>query len=257
MAHLLEYAGPDYLRTLWRGALIIEVALIAELCLGMLMAGAAVLFQALTASGAMGPGNAAIGLIDVQRVAAFSEFFTAAGTSLGLWMLTTRDESEPSDPDRRTRIIIRAALLVTLAVKAGQSLFTLIPGLAGRLGIPMNVATGGMSPTSLTKALSSGMVLLALAGLTALAALVVRYFATMIFFRRLAHRLPDRWLDEWASRMLWLGPLLQTVGLAFCGLGPLIAAGFYLRIVDRVRRGLARCHQIAAAQAPTGPPGPG
>ena len=70
----------------------------------------------------------------------------------------------------------------------------------------------------------------------------------MLYLRWLAPRLPDDEVDAWARRLMWLGPLLVTVG-ALIVVGPLIAMVLYWNLLDRVRRNLK---QIMHRQSSSG-----
>ncbi len=85
-------------------------------------------------------------------------------------------------------------------------------------------------------------------GLLALGVSAVQFFAAMLYLRWLAPRLPDDEVDAWARRLMWLGPLLVTVG-ALIVVGPLIAMVLYWNLLDRVRRNLK---QIMHRQSSSG-----
>ena len=70
----------------------------------------------------------------------------------------------------------------------------------------------------------------------------------MLYLRWLAPRLPDDEVDAKARRLMWLGPLLVTVG-ALIVVGPLIAMVLYWNLLDRVRRNLK---QIMHRQSSSG-----
>lgn len=67
------------------------------------------------------------------------------------------------------------------------------------------------------------------------AASIVLFFASMRYIAWLGVRLPNPRIVKSARRLLWLGPLLMTVG-ALVLVGPLIAYIEYLRLLNRVRK---------------------
>ena len=86
----------------------------------------------------------------------------------------------------------------------------------------------------------SNVVLSMVLGLLSLVAWVAQFFAAMLYVRWLARRVPDQKLHNRAKRFMWLGPLLQTVGLLLIGLGPLIALVMYWNMLDVMRKHIKR-----------------
>jgi hypothetical protein len=75
--------------------------------------------------------------------------------------------------------------------------------------------------------------------LASLAASGLQFFASMIYLRWLAPRLPDDRVFKRAKMLMWLGPLLMTVG-AFILIGPLVALVLYYNLLNWVRLDLKR-----------------
>lgn len=240
--HLFEFADPEYLRGLWRGTVVIEVATIAGMTAAMLLV-ALIVFKSILAgvnAGGSVPGGLAwalnISQEDAQRWGQVCELATTFTVGLGLWMLTRPDPGiAGDDPDRTPRRWARGAIVASVVFKSLQTAVTLSRPLATAMGMTGTPAAGaGGNPLAMFTA--PGMIGYMLIGLLVLAAVVVQYFSTMLYLRRVARRVPDPWLDEWAKRMMWLGPVLYTVGSVACGLGPLVAVGLYLMLIDRCRR---------------------
>lgn len=97
--------------------------------------------------------------------------------------------------------------------------------------------------------LLAGIVLLLIGLISGLAG-IVAFFAQMLYVRWLAPRLPNAAVYKRAKTLMWLGPVLYTVGLLLLGLGPLIALVLYWNMLDKVRKDLK---QIVAEAGPANP----
>jgi hypothetical protein len=85
--------------------------------------------------------------------------------------------------------------------------------------------------------LSAGAgMLLGIAGL-------VQFFASVLYVRWLAPRIPDMHLWGKAKKYLWQLPLIYVLGVICFGLGPLIAGIMYLLMLNKVRLHLASIMQ--------------
>lgn len=67
---------------------------------------------------------------------------------------------------------------------------------------------------------------------------IARFFFEMSYVRWLAPRIPNQKAAKRAKLLLWLGPILVTVGFFACGIGPLIALILYWNLLDWVRQDL-------------------
>lgn len=243
---LLEFASPDYLRSLRLGATVIEASKLASFVGGFLvfLGGIALAVykiingQALTAFSGLDAANE------------FADIAFMLGSTVGMWWLTAPDPGATQDEDPRARRLIRAALVASLFAQALSTIAKRTPILAA-LGIPVTAAPTASyqnNPYAALNVLTSpGFLAISLIGLLHLAAYLTGYIATMIYFRSLAARLKDSTLDRWAKRMLWLGPVLYTVGAACVGLGPLAASIIYIFLIDRIRARLRALERSAAA----------
>jgi hypothetical protein len=88
---------------------------------------------------------------------------------------------------------------------------------------------------SITISGTSGDLLSAGAALVIGIAGVVQFFASVLYVRWLAPRIPDVALYEKARKYLWLLPLIYILGMICLGLGPLIALVMYLLMLNSVR----------------------
>jgi len=243
---LLEYASPDYLRSLRHGATLVEISKIASFVGGFLVFfafGAIGIYQSIQ-------GKILTAFDNLGVYSQFSEVAFMLGSTVGMWWLTAPDPGATQDEDPRARRLIRAALVASLIAHALSTIAKYTPALAA-MGIPVTAAPTASYQNNPYAALSvftsPGFVAITLIGLLHLAAYLTGYIATMVYFRTLAARLKDPTLDARAKMMLWLGPLLYTVGAIFCGLGPLAASIIYIYLIDRIRTKLKALERSAAA----------
>lgn len=144
---------------------------------------------------------------------------------IGWWMFSTPDPAFIGVAQGTTaRGVVRTALVVEIAVTI--ALF----------------ATGSL--TTAASSLSSTVVVLTV---IIVVVSVVRFFAAMMYLRWMAPRIPSVEIDARARQLMWLGPLLLTVGLLLCGLGPLIALVLYWLLLNWVRLALKHVHEIQMA----------
>ena len=77
-----------------------------------------------------------------------------------------------------------------------------------------------------------------LLGVVSLLITIAYYIFQMLYIRWMATLLSNRKVYDRAKRLLWLGPLLMTVGLLLIGLGPIIALVLYWNMLDWIRKDL-------------------
>lgn len=205
-----------YLRALHRGAFIIVSLIVAWLLLIILMIGGVVSAAAGTGAGAFNALNGTV----AELLAGGVNALIWLGVIYGWWLLSSEDPSYTgSDRGARARLLLRVGLVGSAAVSVGSFMFDLLRSSAagGALDLVDSVLR-----------------------LTELAMWTLAFFASMVYLRWLAPRIPDKHVLERATQLMWLGPLLMTVGLLLCGLGPIIALVLYWNLVDLVRRDLTR-----------------
>lgn len=136
----------------------------------------------------------------------------------GWWLLSERDPSfVGTDVGSKSRLVLRGGLI------------------ASTVGTLLALVAQGMVALS-PRAFSD---LYEVAGLVALVAWAVRFFASMVYVRWLARRIPDEFAERRAGMLMWAGPLLMTVGACLL-VGPLIALVLYWNLINWVRRDLRR-----------------
>ena len=74
-----------------------------------------------------------------------------------------------------------------------------------------------------------------------------KFFAAMLYLRWLAPRFPDAVIDARARLLMWLCPLLVTVGTLLCLMGPIIALVLYWSLLNSVQTEINRIRQVAGA----------
>ncbi len=218
---LLIYSSPAYLEMLHRGVFIIMVALatLIVLSLGMLC---------LSIIGLVMSRPFLDALMTAEILTTGAGFVSA----YGWWLFSSPDPaSRVGMKGEKSRQVVRALTLVGVGVSvAVLVLDALLPAIAaaGPSGWGSMFQQGGLATLAVDLML----------GLIALASLAASYFAQMYYIRWLSPRLPNQWVFDRAKLLMWLGPLLYTVG-AFClMIGPLVALVLYWNLLDRVRRDL-------------------
>lgn len=204
---LVEKSSPQYVRTLLSGTRFVLFGILIQIVLlvvGVLL-------------------GMAVGSIAITYAFEGLGFLVSVAIAFGLWRLTEPDpallqEFDGGTPRRLVRVCIVIEIVTALlSLVVGGLLNT---GLGGSLG-----------------AAASGLVLLA-SWFINLAAAVTAFFAQMLYIRWLAPRLPNQAVFKRAKTLMWLGPVLYTVGLLLLGLGPLIALILYWNMLDKVRKDL-------------------
>jgi hypothetical protein len=214
--NLLRYSDPAYVARIHTGVFIIQAVIIVQI---LLVVAALTLALAAAFGGARGAGRFAGGQVLLPRV----QIALHTATFTGWWMFSAPDTAYLGrDAGDQARRVVRIAVGAGIAVAVVQTALALLLG-SGALG-----ATSG-----------AAFVILATSLLGTLA-WVVQFFAAMLYLRWLAPRLPSMDVHTRASRLLWLGPLLYTVGLLLAGLGPLIALVLYWTLLDEVRKLIKR-----------------
>ncbi|MHC5005373.1 MAG: hypothetical protein ACYTJ0_19905 [Planctomycetota bacterium] len=202
---LLEYSSPEYLGSLARGITIVLVASIGQFVLMML----AVVIGFAAATGRLD-------LRAIELLAGWIEASLSLVVIYGWWLFSIPDPAViTEDTGANARKVLRVCVVVSAA------------------GV---IATNVMKQTSTTVPGASNVadVLSGVAAVPAVLASLVLFFASLLYVRWLARRIPDRKVDEDARRYLWLLPLLYIV-LACVVVGPFIATIMYLLLLNRVR----------------------
>ncbi len=224
--NMLEYADPSYVRRI-RGGL--DLVLLGSLLGGSWWVATPVLLAAFVEQQRMTFQTANTAILGL-------DFLTALVLLAGWWRAT---EPDPAMRDPATDVSARRRLRGLLLFIAAATLLgfgvALTPGL-NTSNLSTIVGSVHIGPrTGWTPTLVIGLAL----RLLLIGARLARFFLGLLYLRAIALRIPSPALHRNATRQLWLVPLLSTVGLAFCGLGPLIAFILYLALVWRFRSALA------------------
>ena len=168
-----------------------------------------VMIFVLTSSGSM------TALATFESIAAVLDSGMLVLMIFGWWLFSTPD---PSVSERNTGDLARQ--FVRIAV--------LVNGLAGILG---------NAGQSLQYSLAPGLAAI-VAGLSLFILLIwlVSFVAGMVYIRWIGRRIPSERVEQRAKLLMWLGPLLSTVGLLCVGLGPLVTLVLYIMLIYWVRQ---------------------
>lgn len=225
---LLEFASPAYLETLHKGVFLILTGVILQI---LSVIGSFVVGFSVSALGRAGIG--AMVLVQVCSTAfLLIELY-------GWWLFS---EADPGYTGRNTGQTPRRIVRITLMVQAPVVLVQLV--VQNLAGPPAPGAT-----ISGIQALLLGLSVIL--GLSYYAAAAVSYFAKMLYVRWLAPRIPSEHVYRRSKLLMWLGPVLCTVGLLLFMLGPLIALVMYWNMLDIVRRDLKAIRARVAPLPPT------
>jgi hypothetical protein len=205
---LLRFSDPQYVSMLRTGVLMIVLALAATIIsmLGAIAAG--------FAAGVAGGGATTLALV-------FSGVITIASIAslIGWWLLSSPDPAlEGRDEGTTARRLVRITVAIGAGFTAAQFLIEFFPALQVTLGTGLIIAVT----------------------LLYTIVWVVQFFAAMRYIAQLGPRIPDQKVTRQARRLMWLGPVLWTVGLLLFGLGPLIALLLYIGLLENLRKSLER-----------------
>jgi hypothetical protein len=214
--NLLQYSSPAYLASLHRGVFLIQAAIVAQILLIV-----SLVFAAIGLGAAMGaepswlePLFACIGL----GVAAISLY--------GWWLFSSPD---PATSGIHTGATARRVLRTVVILEAAFAIVELLLQLyAMSLRTAANPNPAAVQATTLLTSMANA------------ALLATWFFSAMLYIRWLAPRIPNRQVDDRARLMMWLGPVLCTVGWLACGLGPLIALIMFYNLLEWIRHDIRR-----------------
>jgi len=210
--NFLVYSDPAYVRWLHAGSVLIEAALAAR----VLLIGA--LLAAQVAAGATGWSSAPL-----EGAWKLGNLGASAAALAGWWALSAPDPAFlGAGAGSRARVVVRWVVCIT----AGMSILDLIVQVA-----PLSA---GLSVSTQARVL------------VWLAVLVGGFLAEMLYIQWLTRRLPDRRLHRFAGTMLWLAPVLCTIGVLVCYIGPIAAYVLYWVLIDRLRSRLGAVLRLQA-----------
>lgn len=205
----LHDSPADYVSLLHRGTVVVQGVIIVQLLMGLCI-------------GAVIPGLVSAGIALpawVDLAMASLGFVLGCLLIWGWWMLTTPSTEGESSARRWVRALVVFSV-VALGLKT--TLLFMGGGSIGPNGIPH-------FSQPLDIAFWSVAVLESVVSLAA-------YFPELSYLAWLARGVPDEPMRRRAMLLLWLGPLLMTVGIVLLGLGPLIALVLYWNLLDKFRK---------------------
>lgn len=218
----LQHSSLRYVQSLRRGAWLVLAVIIVQILavVGMLVV------TVVAAAGGAGVGMLSNVELIAQGVATLLELISL----YGWWLLSELDPAYAGrDQGTTARKVIRWALVIGAIYNAFELLFYFIPG-------------AQTDPTMVLIGASIGVV--------AMIVWAVQFFASMLYIRWLAPRLPNQKVYARAKVLMWLGPLLVTVGTLCVGLGPLIALVMYWNMIYWMYGDLKRIEGEIALQEP-------
>ncbi|HBS29388.1 MAG TPA: hypothetical protein DEB06_08055 [Phycisphaerales bacterium] len=217
---LLRFSSDEHLAMLHRGVFLVLAGIIVQILAGLggIVVGLAVAGIGISPSG-------------LQLLAQFGGFAGTVMVLWGWWLFSTRDPGITLARDSpRARAWVRATVLV-------QAAFAMT-GLVVQLLLARGVPTG----------LSFLALAAILVGIISILVTAAAFFAQMVYTRWVGGRLANARVVRRARRLMWLGPLLYTVGTLLLFLGPLIALVLYWNMLEWVRLDLKRIRRERGAR---------
>lgn len=201
---LLENSSPGYLASLHLGVFLILTAIILKL----------LIFISAFAFGvtiAISGGS----MVILSYSLLMASFLAAIFVAVGWWKFSAPDPAFTGQLNGSTS---RKVVRVT----------TLIIGGVAVVDLPLQIMTGGSGVGSLA-------VISDILGIVSSIAWVTGFFAAMVYLRWLSPRIPDWRIHQRAKMLMWLEPILFTVGWMCFGLGPIIGIVLYWNLLNWVR----------------------
>lgn len=222
---LLEHSGAEYLASLHKGVFLILASIIAMILVAISSVGVG-LIAGLSAAGG-GGGGGALTSMGFQIGMGIVNALLGLALAYGWWLFSAPDPSLVSgDTGEKPRRIVRAMVIVNVCMQV----VSLVSSLAFQGAV---MAPGG---TMGAGALGVGLLMMVV-GLAALVVFAVQYFASMLYVKWLALRIPNERVHKRAKTMMWLGPVLYVPGSCIL-IGPLIALVLYWNMLEWVRKDL-------------------
>lgn len=206
----LVSSSPNYVQSLRKGSFLIIAAIVVYL-LNFVVS----MVLAFTTTLANPSAAQTFGALDV--VSTLVNFIAAVMTLIGWWFF--------SAPDPRLSGVhagSTARLWVRIAITA-QAVLTLIS-----MVLTVWIAATMNNTNTIPLALATAMMLI---GLINFVATGVWFFASMLYLRWMAPRIPNAKVYKRAKTLMWLGPLLVTVGALCLMIGPLVALVLYWNMI--------------------------
>jgi hypothetical protein len=213
----LALASPAFLRGLGRGLLLAQASLAGYVLI--------VILVAIAPAAASTPGLTVVFAVAANVIA----LLTQLAALVGWWLISSGEpdpEAAPAGADR-LRLVVRGFLLASAAVAiAGVAAAFLGPAPPPPGAPPPTSPLGGPPPVP-----PAALVL----GAINLGVLLGGYLSRMTLAAHVARRAGNGRAFQRAQQMLWLGPLLCTVGMMCVGVGPLIAIALYANLLGWLR----------------------
>lgn len=228
--NLLCYSSPGYIALLHRGVFLVQTSIIAQILGFILMILLVAVLPAIR--GSAGP--------NWNIPAHVAGVIASLGGLAGWWLLSSPD---PAYSGANSGGTARRVVRITVAVHACTTI--------------LYEVFGSFNPAAVSKSTvqSPQSMLVLVAYIVSIIAWVAWFFAAMRYVQWLAPRLPDEKVYRRAKLLMWLGPVLYTVGSMVC-IGPLVALVLYYNLLDWIRSDLRAAREQGASLPPVPPARP-
>lgn len=215
----LRYSSLAYVRSLRRGAWMIIAAIILQILISL---GSGFIGAVAVTSGGSASQTTLfqLGMQGLMMLAAFMSLY-------GWWLFSELDPAYSGrDQGATSRKVVRWALVIAAAQTMVSFALQAFPSMQG------GGVQGGGAP-----GVFAGAMAIVSVGVAA-----VKFFASMLYIRWLAPRLPNARVYRRAKTLMWLGPVLMTVGCMIL-VGPLIALVLYWNLIYWMYKDLKRIEE--------------
>lgn len=230
MGNLLRFASPEYVGRLHLGARLVSIGAFCPMLAGAVVMGLHLLTMQTGVS--IGSGRSS------EIVSAVLEVMGASVSLVGWFFFSEPDPAMVGkDKGEKARRWLRVLVLALVGVNVVGLVFAFIPGLSNAAiqAATKSAAAGGAAPATKPLAAIIAVSSVKILGYGLQAALAS---VAALYMYSLAVRVPDLGLRKLAKVLVWLQPLLMTVGIIVCGLGPLAAWILTIVAAEKFRKRL-------------------
>ena len=209
--NLLTYSAPEYVATLHTGLTCILLAVVTLVVGGLIVGIAGLLARDIWPEAPWIAGT-------IANVGAAGGLVLSIISVIGWWLFSAPDAAIIGhDTGDTPRKVLRVTVVISAIVLAVNTV--------GEFGMYQYITYD---------------IIARINSLISPLAWIVSFFASLLYIRWLAWRLPSRKIAERAETYLWLLPVLFIVGFCVFMLGPLVATITYLLLIYDVRAHLGR-----------------
>jgi len=224
---LFEHSDEAYVRKLYLGAKLVIASILFMVILMIVSFG----FQMFVAFGSLSQAAGTRGEFVATALGVLASFIGA----FGWWSLSEPNpRSMVANDGMNARMLVRIMVVTNVVIGIVSQLLVLY--LNSQISQMQGNSTA--QPGTVSNGLVISGLLILVVSLTSIVTFAVAFFSQMRYLQWVGPRLPNPWVTDRAKLMMWLGPLLFTVGALCIGLGPLVALILYYNLITKIRADL-------------------